>query len=74
MTLASANSLLNQWGPWFAVLGFVWRVYVKTKKGAATWMGKLLDNHLHHVQLSLDASLVLQREQIALLKKIAGKN
>lgn len=74
MSWQSATALLNQWGPWFTVIGILWRIYAVARKRVTEWMDVLLDNHLHHVQLSLDKSLDLQQEQTELLRRIASKH
>lgn len=54
------------WVPFVSALTVIWRVFVSARKSVNAWADKLLDNHLEHIQQSLD-------KQTALLEKIAQK-
>lgn len=77
---AYLRAFLHEWGPWITVTGFAWAIYKTFRKQVTAWADKLLDNHLFHLQLSMDslelkteANLELQRRQIDLLERIADK-
>lgn len=73
MTFQMLSDFVRSWTPWLAVFGFLWRISSGAKKQTTRWMDTLLSNHLHHVQISLDESLAIQKQQTELLKKIAGE-
>lgn len=72
MNFQTLSDFVRSWTPWLAVFGFAWRLYATAQSRTTKWMDRLLNNHLHHVQLSLDEGLKLQKEQTELLRKIAG--
>lgn len=51
----------------------VWKVYSYLKHNVNAWADKLLNNHLAHVQESLDDLCAANAEQVELLKKIVEK-
>ena len=51
--LVEATNFLKAWLPWITAGGLLWRGYHKLRQGVDAWAGSLLDNHLHHLQLSL---------------------
>lgn len=73
MNFQTLSDFVRSWTPWLAVFGFLWRISAGAKKHTTKWMDTLLSNHLHHVQLSLDESLTMQKEQTELLREIARK-
>jgi len=78
--LDQATEFIKVWTPWIAAGGFVFSVYRQLRNRITEWAGKLLDNHLFHVQQSLEnlevsqtEMISTQKEQIELLKRIAEK-
>lgn len=61
------------WVPIIGTATVVYRVYASSKKTVTNFFDKLLDNHLAHVQGSLDALYILQKEQNDILKEILNK-
>jgi hypothetical protein len=79
-TPAILQEFLKSWMPWITVGGLAIRVYTKLRERVTTWADTLLDNHLTHLQGSMDrleakteANLTLQEKQIVLLSRIADK-
>jgi hypothetical protein len=62
----AGSEIFRVWVPFLSGVAVVWRVYKTGKSTIDAWADKLLDNHLHHIQLSLD-------KQTELLEKIANK-
>lgn len=68
-----AVEIVRVWLPFLSALTIVWKVYKGAKDAVTAWANTLLDNHLNHVQQSLDSLCILQKEQNDWLKTIAEK-
>lgn len=69
-------ALLDEIRYWATLIGAgvtVWKVYAFIKGHVNTWADTLLNNHLKHLQDSLDNIDQAQSQQIELLQKIAEK-
>lgn len=58
------NNLLATWTPWLAVFGVASWMYKSASKKISTWANKLLNNHMEHLQGSLDRIDEAQKEQL----------
>ncbi len=79
--LERATDIINNWTPWFTVIGLGYGGYRKVKKNVTAWAGTLLDNHAAHAQASLgniekaqSELLGLAKETNTILTRIAEKN
>lgn len=77
---AYIRSLLHDWTPWVTMGSAALFLYRQVRGTITGWVDKLLDNHLAHLQASMDRmeektedNLVLQRQQIEILQRIAEK-
>jgi hypothetical protein len=68
------SEISRVWVPVIGTATVVYRVYSTSKKTITGFFDKLLDNHLSHVQASLDSLYILQKEQNEILKEILHKN
>lgn len=68
--------LLSEIHFWTPVVGLgvtIWKVYSWARNNVNKWADTLLNNHLAHVQESLDILCEANSEQVDLLKKILNK-
>lgn len=66
-------SEIHFWTPILGAFAAAWKAYSFTKNHVNEWADKLLNNHLAHVQDSLENIDRAQAEQIELLRQIAEK-
>lgn len=66
-------SEIHFWTPVVGTAVTIWKGYSFLKHNFISFADKLLDNHLSHLQASLDNIDAAQTEQIELLKKLADK-
>lgn len=66
-------SEIHFWTPVIGVGVTVWKVYSFCKNHVNQWADTLLNNHLAHVQESLDNLCAANAEQVEILKVIAEK-
>ena len=52
--LETATRLLTTWSPWVGAAVFLTHAYMKLRSRVTMWADTLLNNHLHHLQMSLE--------------------
>ena len=67
-------SEIHFWTPILGAFAGGWKAYSFMKNHVNTWADTLLNNHLAHVQQSLDNLCEANAQQVELLKQIADKN
>jgi hypothetical protein len=73
MNFYQTTEFIKQWLPWVTVGTIVFRLGSKAKTRITVWMDSVLDNHLTHVQASLEKLEVHAEKQTELLERIANK-
>lgn len=71
-----SSVILSEIHFWTPVIGAgvtVWKAYTFLKNHVNQWADSLLNNHLAHVQESLDELCAANSEQVELLKRIVEK-
>lgn len=63
-SIIAISEVLKVWLPFVTVTSVLFAAYRSTKKSITTWANKLMNNHLDHIQKSLEKIDSAQQQQL----------
>lgn len=64
ITLHDVSEFMKPWSPIIGAVSFFFVVFRSVQKKISTWAGTLLNNHMAHLQKSLESIDAAQKDQV----------